>query len=105
MEEMLRKAALDYHRLPKPGKIAIAPIKGLVDQRDLLLAHTPGVAAACEEIVRDPSEARKLTSRGNQVAVVTNGTAALGQHDGNDRCGCQRCPRANKTLRTAGVTG
>ena len=62
MDEMIRKAALDYHRLPKPGKIAIAPTKGLVNQRDLSLAYTPGVAAACEEIVRDPSEARNLTS-------------------------------------------
>jgi len=78
MDEMLRKAALDYHRLPKPGKIAIAPTKGLVNQRDLSLAYTPGVAAACEEIVRDPSEARNLTSRGNLIGVVTNGTAVLG---------------------------
>ena len=78
MDEMLRKAALDYHRLPKPGKIAIAPTKGLINQRDLSLAYTPGVAAACEEIVRDPSEARNLTSRGNLIGVVTNGTAVLG---------------------------
>jgi malate dehydrogenase (oxaloacetate-decarboxylating)(NADP+) len=78
MDQMLRKAALDYHRLPKPGKIAIAPTKGLVNQRDLSLAYTPGVAAACEEIVRDPSEARNLTSRGNLIGVVTNGTAVLG---------------------------
>ena len=78
MDEMLRKAALDYHRLPKPGKIAIAPTKGLVNQRDLSLAYTPGVAAACEEIVRNPSEARNLTSRGNLIGVVTNGTAVLG---------------------------
>jgi malate dehydrogenase (oxaloacetate-decarboxylating)(NADP+) len=78
MDEMLRKAALDYHRLPKPGKIAVEPTKGLVNQRDLSLAYTPGVAAACEEIVRDPSEARNLTSRGNLIGVVTNGTAVLG---------------------------
>ena len=78
MDEMLRKAALDYHRLPKPGKIAVAATKGLVNQRDLSLAYTPGVAAACEEIVRDPSEARNLTSRANLIGVVTNGTAVLG---------------------------
>ena len=78
MDEMLRKAALDYHRLPKPGKIAVEPTKGLVNQRDLSLAYTPGVAAVCEEIVRDPSEARNLTSRGNLIGVVTNGTAVLG---------------------------
>jgi malate dehydrogenase (oxaloacetate-decarboxylating)(NADP+) len=78
MDEMLRKAALDYHRVPQPGKIAVEPTKGLVNQRDLSLAYTPGVAAACEEIVRDPSEARNLTSRGNLIGVVTNGTAVLG---------------------------
>ena len=78
MDVMLRKAALDYHRLPKPGKIAIAPTKELVNQRDLSLAYTPGVAAACEEIVRDPSEVRNLTSRGNLIGVVSNGTAVLG---------------------------
>jgi len=78
MDEMIRKAALDYHRLPRPGKIAVEPTKGLVNQRDLSLAYTPGVAAVCEEIVRDPSEARNLTSRGNLIGVVTNGTAVLG---------------------------
>ncbi|OGA16410.1 MAG: malic enzyme [Betaproteobacteria bacterium RIFCSPLOWO2_12_FULL_63_13] len=78
MDEILRNAALDYHRLPKPGKISVAPTKGLVNQRDLSLAYSPGVAAACEEIVRDPSEARNLTSRGNLIGVVTNGTAVLG---------------------------
>jgi malate dehydrogenase (oxaloacetate-decarboxylating)(NADP+) len=78
MDEILRKAALDYHREPKPGKIAVEPTKGLVNQRDLSLAYTPGVAAVCEEIVRDPSEARNLTSRGNLIGVVTNGTAVLG---------------------------
>jgi malate dehydrogenase (oxaloacetate-decarboxylating)(NADP+) len=78
MEEQLRKAALDYHRLPTPGKISIAPTKGLINQRDLALAYTPGVAAACEAIVADPAEARNLTSRGNLVAVITNGTAVLG---------------------------
>ena len=78
MDEQLRKAALDYHRLPTPGKISIAPTKGLINQRDLALAYTPGVAAACEAIVADPAEARNLTSRGNLVAVITNGTAVLG---------------------------
>jgi malate dehydrogenase (oxaloacetate-decarboxylating)(NADP+) len=78
MDEALRKAALDYHRLPRPGKIAIAATKGLVNQRDLALAYSPGVAAACEEIVRDPAEARSLTSRANLIGVVTNGTAVLG---------------------------
>src|SRR3990172_10245813 len=78
MDEMIRSAALEYHRNPKPGKISIAPTKGLVNQRDLSLAYTPGVAAVCEEIVRDPSEARNLTSRGNLIGVVTNGTAVLG---------------------------
>jgi malate dehydrogenase (oxaloacetate-decarboxylating)(NADP+) len=78
MDEEIRKAALDYHRLPKPGKIAIAPTKGLLNQRDLALAYSPGVAAACEEIVRNPAEAASLTSRANLVAVITNGTAVLG---------------------------
>src|SRR3989304_3073567 len=78
MEDPLRKAALDYHRLPKPGKISVTPTKGLINQRDLGLAYTPGVAVACEEIVRDPGEARNLTARGNLVGVVTNGTAVLG---------------------------
>ncbi|MFM8445311.1 MAG: malic enzyme-like NAD(P)-binding protein, partial [Methylococcus sp.] len=78
MDEVLRKAALDYHREQPPGKIAVTPTKGLVNQRDLALAYSPGVAAACEEIVRDPAEARNLTSRGNLIGVVTNGTAVLG---------------------------
>ena len=78
MDEQLRKAALDYHQFPTPGKISIAPTKGLINQRDLALAYTPGVAAACEAIVADPAEARNLTSRGNLVAVITNGTAVLG---------------------------
>ena len=78
MDEQIRKAALDYHRFPTPGKISIAPTKGLVNQRDLALAYTPGVAAACEAIVADPAEARNLTSRGNLVGVITNGTAVLG---------------------------
>ena len=78
MEDLLRKAALDYHRLPRPGKISVTPTKALINQRDLALAYTPGVAKACEEIAGDPAEARNLTSRGNLVGVVTNGTAVLG---------------------------
>ncbi len=78
MDEQLRKAALDYHRLPTPGKISVTPTKGLVNQRDLALAYTPGVAIACQEIVANPAEAHNLTSRGNLVAVITNGTAVLG---------------------------
>ena len=74
----LRQAALEYHELPKPGKIAIAATKQLVNQRDLALAYSPGVAAACEEIVTDPANAFRYTSRGNLVGVVTNGTAVLG---------------------------
>ena len=71
-------ASLEYHRFPTPGKIAIEPTKQLTNQRDLALAYSPGVAAACMEIVRDPTEARNLTSRGNLIGVVTNGTAVLG---------------------------
>ncbi len=78
MEDSLRKAALDYHRLPRPGKIAITATKGLVNQRDLALAYSPGVAAACDEIVRDPAEASNMTSRANLIGVITNGTAVLG---------------------------
>ncbi len=78
MDETFRKAALDYHRLPRPGKISILPTKGLLNQRDLALAYSPGVAAACEEIVRDPGQAGTLTARANLVAVITNGTAVLG---------------------------
>ena len=74
----LRRAALDYHEFPTPGKVAISATKQLVNQRDLALAYTPGVAAPCEEIVKDPNAAYKYTSRGNLVAVITNGTAVLG---------------------------
>jgi len=77
----LRKSALEYHEFPTPGKIAIAATKQLSNQRDLALAYSPGVAAACEEIVADPNNAFKYTSRGNLVAVVTNGTAVLGLGD------------------------
>ncbi len=78
MEEEIKKSALEYHRLPRPGKISILPTKQLTNQRDLALAYTPGVAAACQEIVRDPREAINLTSRGNLIGVITNGTAVLG---------------------------
>ena len=78
MDESLRQAALEYHRQPTAGKIAVTPTKPLANQRDLALAYSPGVAAACDAIVADPREARTLTSRGNLVAVVTNGTAVLG---------------------------
>ncbi len=78
MDEQLKKSALEYHRLPRPGKISILPTKQLTNQRDLALAYTPGVAAACLEIVRDPAEAVNLTSRANLIGVITNGTAVLG---------------------------
>ncbi len=77
----LRRAALEYHEFPTPGKIAIAATKQLVNQHDLALAYSPGVAAPCEEIVKDPNNAFKYTSRGNLVAVITNGTAVLGLGD------------------------
>ena len=77
----LRRAALEYHEFPTPGKVSIAPTKQLVNQRDLALAYSPGVAAACEEIVADPGHAYRYTSKGNLVAVVTNGTAVLGLGD------------------------
>ena len=78
---ILRKAALEYHEFPTPGKVAIAATKQLVNQHDLALAYSPGVAAPCEEIVKDPAAAFKYTSRGNLVGVVTNGTAVLGLGD------------------------
>ena len=77
----LRQAALEYHEFPTPGKIAISATKQLVNQHDLALAYSPGVAAPCEEIVKDPNNAFKYTSRGNLVAVITNGTAVLGLGD------------------------
>jgi malate dehydrogenase (oxaloacetate-decarboxylating)(NADP+) len=77
----LRRAALEYHEFPIPGKIGIAATKQLVNQHDLGLAYSPGVAAPCEEIVKDPNAAFKYTSRGNLVAVITNGTAVLGLGD------------------------
>ncbi len=78
MDPSFRKAALDYHRLPKPGKISVTPTKGLMNQRELALAYSPGVAAACEEIVSDPNRAADYTARGNLIGVITNGTAVLG---------------------------
>ena len=77
----LRVAALEYHEFPTPGKIAVSATKQLVNQHDLALAYSPGVAAPCEEIVKDPNNAFKYTSRGNLVAVITNGTAVLGLGD------------------------
>ncbi len=79
--EELRRAALEYHEFPTPGKVAIAATKTLSNQRDLALAYSPGVAAPCEEIVKDPNNAFKYTARGNLVAVITNGTAVLGLGD------------------------
>src|SRR5690606_22061162 len=77
----LRKAALEYHEQGSPGKISVTPTKQLLTQRDLAMAYSPGVAAACEEIVADPASAFRYTSRGNLVGVVTNGTAVLGLGD------------------------
>ena len=73
-----RQAALDYHQYPVPGKISVVASKPLVNQRDLALAYSPGVAAACEEIVADPANVFRYTARGNLVGVITNGTAVLG---------------------------
>ena len=78
MQDELKQAALEYHRLPSPGKLEVAPTKPLANQRDLALAYSPGVAAACAAIVAEPNAARLYTVRGNLVAVVTNGTAVLG---------------------------
>ncbi|UOA10928.1 NADP-dependent malic enzyme [Methylobacter sp. S3L5C] len=78
MSRQLHDAALDYHQFPTPGKISVTPTKQLTNQRDLALAYSPGVAAACEEIVADPANVFKYTSRGNLVAVISNGTAVLG---------------------------
>lgn len=78
MDDDFRRAALDYHRFPRPGKLAIEPTKRMASQRDLALAYSPGVAAACEEIAADPDKAWDYTTRGNMVAVITNGTAVLG---------------------------
>jgi malate dehydrogenase (oxaloacetate-decarboxylating)(NADP+) len=77
-KDQLRTAALFYHRNPKPGKVSIQPTKQLTNQYDLSMAYSPGVAAACEEIVAFPAEASTLTARANLVGVITNGTAVLG---------------------------
>jgi len=77
----LRRAALEYHEFPTPGKLQVTATKQMINQRDLALAYSPGVAAACEEIVADPGNAFRYTARGNLVAVVTNGTAVLGLGD------------------------
>src|SRR6266700_5005150 len=81
MEEQLRRDALEYHRVPTSGKISVTPTKSLVNQRDLALAYSPGVAYACLAIQDDPKEAATLTARANLVAVVSNGTAVLGLGD------------------------
>src|SRR5512140_352538 len=78
MHDDIQKNALDYHRQPVPGKIEVTATKSLLTQRDLALAYTPGVAAACEAIVANPASVRELTVRANLVAVITNGTAVLG---------------------------
>jgi malate dehydrogenase (oxaloacetate-decarboxylating)(NADP+) len=78
MDEDLRKAALEYHRWPRPGKLAITPTKRMETSRDLSLAYSPGVAAACDAIVADPDSSFDYTSRANLVGVITNGTAVLG---------------------------
>lgn len=81
MDKALEEAALEYHRKPTPGKIAIQPTTQLATQRDLALAYSPGVAAPCLEIEKDPLKAFEYTSRGNMVAVISNGTAVLGLGD------------------------
>ncbi len=78
MDDDFRRAALDYHRLPRPGKLSVEPTKRMASQRDLALAYTPGVAAVCEAIKADPDTAYDYTARGNLVAVISNGTAVLG---------------------------
>ena len=76
-----KQAALDYHEMDPPGKIAIQPTKPLANQADLALAYSPGVAYACEAIAADPATATRYTARGNLVGVITNGTAVLGLGD------------------------
>ena len=78
LSDDLRSGALVYHRLPRPGKLEVVPTKPLGNQRDLALAYSPGVAAACEAIVADEAAAAELTARANLVAVVSNGSAVLG---------------------------
>ncbi|HWS75529.1 MAG TPA: NADP-dependent malic enzyme, partial [Quisquiliibacterium sp.] len=81
MDSQLRKSALEYHQQGSPGKIAVTSTKQLINQSDLALAYSPGVAAVCEEIVKDPAAVSRYTSRANLVGVVTNGTAVLGLGD------------------------
>ena len=78
MDEDFRRAALDYHRLPRPGKLSVEPTKRMATQRDLGLAYTPGVAAVCTAIQENPSLAADYTARANLVGVISNGTAVLG---------------------------
>src|SRR3712207_2831937 len=78
MDDQLDKAALEYHRFPRPGKIAVTPTKAMTNQRDLALAYSPGVEVPCMEIHRQPLAAYDYTSKGNLVAVISNGTAVLG---------------------------
>ena len=78
MDDLLAEAALEYHRYPTPGKISVTPTKGMSNQRDLALAYSPGVAVPCLEIQKDPLKAYEYTSKGNLVAVISNGTAVLG---------------------------
>src|ERR1044071_8290631 len=81
MDEDFRKAALDYHRLPRPGKLSVEPTKRMANQRDLALAYSPGVAAPCEALAADPPLARDDPAGGNRVAVISSGTAVLGWGD------------------------
>ena len=81
MDDQLKQSALDFHEFPVPGKIQVSPTKPLATQRDLALAYSPGVAAPCLEIEKDPLKAYKYTARGNLVAVISNGTAVLGVGD------------------------
>src|SRR5258706_6711048 len=78
VKEARKKAALDYHEFPTPGKLSVTATKQLLNQSDLALAYSPGVAAACEAIVEDPLNVFRFTARGNLVGVITNGTAVLG---------------------------
>src|SRR5580692_5767674 len=78
IKEALRKQALDYHEFPVPGKLSVTATKQLLNQSDLALAYSPGVAAACEAIVEDPLNVFRFTARGNLVGVISNGTAVLG---------------------------
>jgi malate dehydrogenase (oxaloacetate-decarboxylating)(NADP+) len=81
MDQDLRRAALAYHQLPRPGKLSVQPTKAMQTERDLSLAYSPGVATACQAIVANPNAVWDYTTRGNLVAVVSNGTAVLGGID------------------------